>query len=749
MKILYITYGLPCPPDSGARVRDFNLISRVCRHHRVWVLSLLEFPRERASMPVLAQCCEQVDGVLAERGVLASVGVATRGLLRARPLATATVYYPQLARRIHSLSQQQDFDLVQIEHSVMAPYRAALATSFTGACVLSLHNIAVQQYRSMLDISTGLARVPAALKWLAMRGWEGREAGRFQHCIVVSEPDRLRLRELGAGDHITTIANGVDCARLRPLPAPMSDGAELLFVGTLGYRPNRDAVEWFCRYVLPRVRAVRPDCCLRVVGSGGREHLAHLTQPGVVEVSGRVDDPVPFYQRAQVVLVPLRSGGGSRLKILEAMALGRPVVSTTLGCAGLDVVAGSELLVADDPGGFAGRVLELLADPHLRQRIARAARGKVERHYDWDLQADRLLELYQRLAGDGSQGGKAAWEETADRAGSPRLAVVIPVYNAAASLGRCLDALGRSSLRDFELIIVDDGSSDRSADIARARCRQFIQMQRNCGPAAARNAGSRQARAELLFFLDADVLVQPDTLQRVLQVFDREPGIAATFCAYQPDTPARNFCSQYKNLLHHYTHQVSAREAASFCGGYGAIRRAVFLSVGGFDPALRAMEDVELGYRLHQAGHRILLSADIQLTHTKKYTLAGLVRSDVQQRAIPWTRIMLARRIFRSDLNLRAGNLASMMVLGLMPVVPFLPLPVVLVEITLLLMMIVFNGRFLLFLRRKRGGLFALTAVPMLWLQYFYSGVGLLLGILAYLKDWWTAHRSGSAGGAK
>ena len=130
----------------------------------------------------------------------------------------------------------------------------------------------------------------------------------------------------------------------------------------MGYLPNRDAMQNFCRDVLPLVRRQRPHCRLTIVGSGGHRFLAHLAQPGQVEITDRVDDLTPFYQRAHVAIAPLRSGGGSRLKILEAMALGRPVVSSRLGCEGLVLEDGKDLLIADMPEAFARQILDLLAD---------------------------------------------------------------------------------------------------------------------------------------------------------------------------------------------------------------------------------------------------------------------------------------------------------------------------------------------------------------------------------------------------
>ena len=196
-----------------------------------------------------------------------------------------------------------------------------------------------------------------------------------------------------------------------------------------------------------------------------------------------------------------------------------------------------------------------------------------------------------------------------------KLSIIIPVYNDRDNLAKCLNALEKSLFKDYQLIIVDDGSSDDSGRLAKDRCDLLVRLEENTGQSRARNQGTLLAKADLLFFLDADVMVEPDTLGRILQVFTAKPDISALFCSYQRDTPPKNFVSQYKNLQHHFTHQIARREAVTFCGGFGAIRRDVFLSVGSFDEHMRFMEDIQLGYRLSQEGHRILLCPSIQLTH--------------------------------------------------------------------------------------------------------------------------------------
>jgi GT2 family glycosyltransferase len=320
-----------------------------------------------------------------------------------------------------------------------------------------------------------------------------------------------------------------------------------------------------------------------------------------------------------------------------------------------------------------------------------------------------------------------------------KLSVIIPVYNDRENLSRCLDAIEKSLFKDYQLIVVDDGSSDGSGEVAKDRCDLTICLDENMGQSRARNQGALQAEADLLFFLDADVMVEADTLNRILAVFSSNPEVSALFCSYQSDTPSKNFVSQYKNLQHHFTHQIARREASTFCGGFGAIRRDVFLSIGGFEEHLRFMEDVQLGYRLNKDGHRILLCPSIQLTHNKKYSLYSLLKSDIFQRAVPWTKLMLKRRVYNNDLNTSSNNIASVVVVFLMLLAllfhSLTALGFVLLEFGLLSTLILLNLKFLMFMQKARGTLFALRAIPMLWLQYAYSGFGLALGILAHVRD--------------
>ncbi len=324
-------------------------------------------------------------------------------------------------------------------------------------------------------------------------------------------------------------------------------------------------------------------------------------------------------------------------------------------------------------------------------------------------------------------------EQTSDPL-QPRISVIIPVRDAADWLERSLDALDRTQgLSDWELIVVDDGSRDGSGDLARQRGATVLRTRcAGSGPAAARNLGAAIARAPLLCFLDADVVATPFTLARFDELFQSDPGLVAAFGSYDASPFAPDFFSQYRNLLHHFVHQSSREAASTFWAGCGAIRREAFLAAGGFDVAYRgpSIEDIELGYRLVRAGARIRLARHIQVTHLKRWTLWGILKTDIRDRALPWTALIARSGRLPDDLNLRWGSRVS-------AVSVFLAAGLLvggrgraaragaLAPLTALLLA---NRRLYGFFWRRRGLWFVVRAIPMHWLYYAYSSMAFALG---------------------
>ena len=328
---------------------------------------------------------------------------------------------------------------------------------------------------------------------------------------------------------------------------------------------------------------------------------------------------------------------------------------------------------------------------------------------------------------------------------TPALSVIIPVYNGGAHLPRCLDALRESDTSRYEILVIDDGSTDDSADAALARDFEVVKLDARRGPAAARNVGARRARAGVLLFLDADVVARPDTLARVEGFFKAHAETSALFGSYDDAPDAPGFVSQYKNLAHHFIHQRSRADAETFWAGCGAVRREAFDAAGGFDETKYthpSIEDIELGRRLRRRGFGITLDRELQVKHLKRWTLASLLRADVRDRAMPWSRLILEEGSMPRDLNLRASDRASaalacaaLLTLTCAPLpllfpnifstlaLPTLLLPALLfcASASMLAAVFVLNLPLLRFMRARRGTPFALGSFGMLTLYYVYS----------------------------
>jgi GT2 family glycosyltransferase len=254
------------------------------------------------------------------------------------------------------------------------------------------------------------------------------------------------------------------------------------------------------------------------------------------------------------------------------------------------------------------------------------------------------------------------------------MSVIIPVRNAAGHIAMCLRALEQSSVLPAEILVVDDGSCDGSAGVAARFGAHVLCLPESRGPAAARNAGAREARQPVLMFLDADVMVHSDAIELVDAVLSSDSAAGALFGAYDDAPLAPGLVSQYRNLLHHFTHCTADQNAWTFWAGCGAIRRDLFFETGGFDEQYVApsVEDIELGSRLSRAGAQIRLIPEIQVCHIKEWTLSSMIRTDVLQRAWPWSRLLLRSHSLPSDLNLgwhqRAGAMFAWLSVGLLSV---------------------------------------------------------------------------------
>lgn len=329
---------------------------------------------------------------------------------------------------------------------------------------------------------------------------------------------------------------------------------------------------------------------------------------------------------------------------------------------------------------------------------------------------------------------------------NPALSVIVPAHRAQTVLPRCLAALTASDLprAEWELIVVDDASPDDTAAVAEGVADRIVRLgPRPGGPALARNRGVEHARGDVLLFVDSDVCVHPDVLRRVRDSFQKDPALAALFGAYDEHPGAPGFLSEYRNLLHRYHHLRGRGEAETFWAGCGAVRTSAFRAIGGFDAdrfPRPQIEDIELGYRLRDAGGRIVLDPEVQCMHLKRWTWKGMLRTDLRDRGIPWMRLLLERgdagrgdtlNVDRTEKVRTALAGASLLALGVGLVWGHLAWvgAAVLGFVALTL----WNRALVGWFARVRGWGFAARVIPMQILYYLLNGVAAGLGILAHL----------------
>lgn len=391
MNILLLSSWFPYPPDNGSKLRVHHLLRALGQAHEV---SLLSFAFATAQPDVadgLRSLCADVQVVPVDPFAANQAG-ALRTFLSPAPIAARPL--PAMAAATASLAAQGPFDLVIASTEMMAAY--ALQMPAATDKVLEEHNSLTRWMQERYDEqSNAVQRLRCWASWQKTRRYEARLFNRFDLVTMVSAQDQAASRSLpGYSGRVEVVPNGVDCAHNRPgLAQPQP--ASLVFNGSLTYFANYDAMQWFLAEIYPRIRVQMPDAALAITGSTQSVDLTSLALDDSVTLTGFVEDVRIPVAEAAVAMAPIRQGGGTRLKILEAMALGTPVVATSKGAEGLKVVDGEHLLLADDPQRFAEQVVALLADTDLRARLAANARRLVEQRYDWDAIGRRFVALVE------------------------------------------------------------------------------------------------------------------------------------------------------------------------------------------------------------------------------------------------------------------------------------------------------------------------------------------------------------------
>lgn len=390
MKILFLSRWYPYPPNNGSKLRIFNVLRGLARHHEISLLSFADQTDPDLSAPPLRALCPEIE-VVPWKPFQPESRRARLGFLSLTPRSMIDTFSPEMAQSIEGLLSARSFDLVITSQIAMASYGQYLR----GLPALFEEVELGVLYEQFAHATSPRQRFRYGLTWAKHRRYLSRLLRHFKACTVVSEQERALLAR-SAPDHqaIEVIPNCVDLEGyddVRETPEPNT----LIFTGSFGYFANYEAMRWFLQAVYPRLQAEVPDVRLAITG----DH-ANLPLPPAdnVTLTGFVDDVRPLIARSWISLAPILVGGGTRLKILEAMALRTPVVATSKGAEGLDARHDEHLLIADTPEAFAEAVLRLLKEPGLRQRLAGNAYELVREQYDWAVAIPRFLNLVERIA---------------------------------------------------------------------------------------------------------------------------------------------------------------------------------------------------------------------------------------------------------------------------------------------------------------------------------------------------------------
>ena len=384
MRILWVKAGKLLPVDTGGKIRSYNLLRQLAARHQLTLLTYYSGPRDP---DYDAQIEQHFPGAIAIAAGRSDAGTLRAGLhylahaWRSAPYAVAKFTSAAVRRTVARLLEHSQFDVAVCDF-----LSASLNFSRTPRvpCVLFQHNVeSLLWQRQATHERVWLNRLVFRFEAAKMRRYESSAVQRFHHVIAVSESDRQAMGTMTALDRVSVVPTGVDVSQYGSSEPSIGNGRDVIFLGSMDWEANVDAVEYFCQAIWPAVRREVPEARFLIVGRNPVARVQRLASDAVI-VTGRVESVLPYLREAAVFAVPLRIGGGTRLKIFEAMAAGKAVVSTSIGAEGLDVRDGRDIILADTPPRFASAIISLLADADRRRQLGQAAAALAWRH-DWSV----------------------------------------------------------------------------------------------------------------------------------------------------------------------------------------------------------------------------------------------------------------------------------------------------------------------------------------------------------------------------
>jgi polysaccharide biosynthesis protein PslH len=384
MNILWLKTELLHPVDKGGKIRTYNMLKELRRDHRITYLTLDDGESTDAIAAADEYCHELIRIPHKDRTKFTAAFYSDLllNVPSALPYAIAKYKSSEMRARINERLSKGDIDVLICDFLTPA---VNLDFRFDCPTVLFQHNVEAMIWKRHYQVQKNdVKKVYLYAQWLKMRAFEERLCRKFDAVIAVSAEDRDQMRSDYSLDAVFDVPTGVDTDFFKPTGTPDRDPMNLVFTGSMDWLPNDDAIRYFTDDVLPIVRRQIPNVSLSVVGRNPSPYLTELaSKDPSINVTGRVDDVRPYMEKAAAYIVPLRIGGGTRLKIYEAMAMEKPIVSTTVGAEGLPLQVGAELLLADNAKAFAEAVVKILKEPELAERLATCAARTVRERFGW------------------------------------------------------------------------------------------------------------------------------------------------------------------------------------------------------------------------------------------------------------------------------------------------------------------------------------------------------------------------------
>jgi len=402
MNVLWLNAGLLLPLDKGGKLRTWHVMRHLAAHHDITYLSFEDPSQTEADRAGMREVCRRLETVRrgdAAKGTWRFYAEAARYLVHPAPYAVAKYASEAYRRRLEALLATERYDLVVCD---FLPPAINMPRRLPCPSVLFTHNVEAEIWRRHAETARNLVtRAALDRQRLRMLRFEREALERFDLVLAVSGADAQTFERLYPGAlkaPVHVVQTGVDTGYFAPVTGKALR-THMVFTGSMDWLPNEDGMTYFCRDILPRVRQIEPDATLSIVGRAPTPAVKKLAELAGVEVTGRVDDVRPFIARGAVYVVPLRIGGGTRLKIFEAMSMAKAVVSTTVGAEGLPVSHGRDIEIADEPSRFARAVVHLMRDDEARRGMEAAARRLVVERYDWSAVALDFENALLKVAG--------------------------------------------------------------------------------------------------------------------------------------------------------------------------------------------------------------------------------------------------------------------------------------------------------------------------------------------------------------